>query len=536
MKELKGIRGLKVKLIILQFSLLLLLITLSFMLISNGQIENKPLVYKYELIATTKADTTIRPEEGIQVNSITEFEVSVVFLFDKETCVEIVQNILTQQTINPTDIWLRDNLGKEYSPIIKGHSITNPSINVTISPFTTYKLTLHYVEQQNLSITDGMYLGWRYTSEPKSIPLTVISRIPVNYTLLDNDSVNKTSDAKYTNIIWDFPEGETPSGFITYVPFPVERTIRSLKMIADIPAFGSDSSVKQTIEIIYDVQTDPMLWNISLHNINIPFPAKSTSLLSTKVSDEKEEYTAITIMPNNNGFSEEGVYYVDYTNRTVRVYAKPSHEQNNNKQFHILVTYEIPRLTEPTNKTIPFYQPYRKTVGLVFLLNESAYWHLNMTGDFTIQVILPPQSEGIVTEEDGFVISPYGDNREMATRVYNSPTNVPNDEWIVTFDNIKLRDHVYTQEASCITLLIILAIAISLGKVNLKTKSEYLALASIVVLAISPFALSFVNFSSLYILHWGDLFPWILVIGQFILSIAIVRVMWHHYNKLKSDS
>ncbi|MCW4015378.1 MAG: hypothetical protein NWF06_03330 [Candidatus Bathyarchaeota archaeon] len=445
--------------LLMKSQFLLLFLIVSMVLSANVSIiRAEPITEKYEIIASLNEPTLDSPISIFNLNFSVEYEMTAIICSSQLTNLTLVQGYLAHYTDSqPTDVWIKDNLGNEYFPIIDETKIETPEINnITLFPNFEYRVTLHFVVVGAEFDNEINHFVWHYNLNTLSNPMSVTFKLPKAYEFFEwlNGTVND-SDNRQTTFHWNFTEGEPVNCLVIFVPFSLDRTITSIEITADIPIYSDDTSLEETIKLIYNLPVEIMIWNVTINiPVKISFPLYSTPVKVKSVFDGEGECEEIegklseyTLMDNEF----LGQYYEDDVNRCVWVFPRQSH-QNELAKLEVEVTFIVPNIAVKGEYEIEPWEPYRGYTGLLFNFSEIDFWKIDLTGNFEVKFILPPDVEIITSNPNENIIRDAEENRKTLSFVYNSPTKIPEHEWLIVFDNLPLRTFTTNQIINIIVL------------------------------------------------------------------------------------
>jgi hypothetical protein len=528
------------------FLLFLLLVILP--VTSNIKTEQAQSPEKFELIATIEPPSNIAAGSTIkELNFTTSYELSRYFMPSETEKYNLHQGVLSWliQGQPFQNVSIHDNLGNSFSPIINETTIMSPDIeNIVVQAFFNYKITLYLETIGDVGFDSSMEsYGYYVGLINPSLPTTVVVRLPESYSVIQYSvGCTTATEQGYMLLQWTSTEGESLDCLVRFMPFSIEPTIRSLKLTMDCPSYWPpSSSMKLTFEETFDLPSVVMIWNLSLIiELPVSFPSRinASSIQVESVFDGQGQCERLTSRPvSATQNSQIGHFFVDYKDSVVLVYPRPSY-QDRFEQFDVKVTFTVPN-NSPSNDydpKIPFWQPYRNRMVQAFNLtvqtDSPIKWHLNLTDSFQVEFILPSGTEPFSVGGDQPAFGSTEDNRRTATFVYNSPTSLPANKWIVMFDIISFKDFFTYLVINIVGLsvaVVVLAIVTKIYK--FKTKMAWLETVPIFALLSSTGE----NVREFFVLEWSDWFVETCIVIELLLSLVMIVFVKNLYQKRKPN-
>lgn len=122
--------------------------------------------------------------------------------------------------------------------------------------------------------------------------------------------------------------------------------------------------------------------------------------------------------------------------------------------------------------------------------------------------------------------------KPTVTYNYNSPINLPKEQWVVLFDNISRRDFLTNQEANILLLIVALVSIVIITKI-LKTKTKKALVGLLLTLA--PVTWVIENFKEFVVLGWFSFFVVICIVIEILLSIGVIAFIIHFYKEIPNQ-
>jgi hypothetical protein len=522
------------------FFLLFLLVILP--LASNPKTAQAQSSEKLELIAIIEPPSNITANSTIsELNFTTTYEISRYFAPLENEKYTLPQGALSWpiqgQPISNVSIY--DSLGNTFSPIISETTIVTPDIVVSVQAFSNYKMSLYFQTIGDVSFDNSVNGYGYYVGVPHNIlPVTVDVRLPKNYTLIKY-SVGSTviSEQQFTELQWTSTEGEPLDCLVYFMPFTIEPTVRSMGITIDVLSNSVNSGLNETFTMTYDLIGTVMIWNVSLvMPINIPFPSNESGTQVGSVFDGQGQCELRTTPIDPELINPLGKYFVDNKNKWVTIYPRSSY-QDVTQKFDIQITFTVPNNSSDNtvHPDIPFYEPYKGFTSLVFNFQNSPMLHLNMTGNFKITFIFPQDVDSFSSlDGEPFVETEQGD-KPTVTFNYNSPINLPKEQWVILFDNTLQRSFFIFQWYN-ISLLVVAVFVLGIVKRFYRFKSKMKTAEAIFEIIPIAALLTAVgeNGREFIVLGWFDWFVITGLIIEILLSIVAAFFMVQIYKKRAS--
>lgn len=495
---------------------------------------------KLELIAIIEPPSNITAGSTIsELNFTTTYEISRYFAPLENEEYTLPQGAISWpiqgQPISNVSIY--DSLGNTFPPIISETTIMTPDIVVGVQAFSNYKISLYFQTIGDVSFDNSVNGYGYYVGVPHSIlPVTVDIRLPQSYTLIKH-SVGSTviSEQQFTELQWTSTEGEPLDCLVYFMPFSIEPTVRSMGITVEVLSNSANSELKETFNMTYDLIGTVMIWNVSLvMPIYISFPTNMNGTQVESVFDGQGQCELRTEPIDPKTIDPLGKHFVDNPNRIVTIYPRNSY-QDITQKFDVQIAFTVPN--NPSNESIdphiPFYEPYKGHTSLVFYWGNSSSLHLNMTGNFQVRFIFPRGVDSFLSSEgEQFRLGETEDSRATVTFNYNSPIDMPKNQWVILFDTISLRNFylfAWINNLFLVIAVIFFAVAVK----RMKFQSELALPESVLVglLLSSLFVSVSANTREFFYLPWFPIFivfSWVLEVS---LSVIVIFLLWQFYRK-----
>jgi hypothetical protein len=506
---------------------------------------------RYEVVATLEQPSQIQSGTTLsELNFSVTYDISSVLMFSEETNIVAPEGLIGHWIEHqPTDVSITDNLGNSFSPIINNNSIMTPFIsNITIPSFFEYRITLHFRTIDDVEFLDeisNFVMSYTETQTGSPVPMIVTFRLPRDYSVFQQtEGANITIDNQYNSFTWQFTQGRDVQCFAVFMPYSIKPTVRSMAFTIEALTPSARSMLRETFSMTYDLIGTVMIWNISLvMPISVGFPNNMSGTEVESVSDGQGVCELRTLPIDVESGDPLGKYFVDNSNKVVKIYPRNTY-QDETQKFDVKITFIVPNnsSSDPDDPNIPFWQPYRGFTKFTpnFDPNNSSILLLNITGNFKVTFVFPPEQEPISSiDEETFALGKSEDGRTTAVFNYNSPINLPQESWGVIFDNISQRDFHNYQSANILVLIIgIVVVSVALllvSKTALFQTNIGVFEAVFELISLSAILGSVVvNFKDFIVLGWFDLWIVTCVIMQFLFSAILIILMLYFYRKRKT--
>lgn len=506
---------------------------------------NVQLPARYEIIATLEEPKEISQGSSyFQLNLTTEYEIKLCIIVTPDVKILSLPEGVISHTIKhtPADVWVKDNLGNTFLPIINNTTVSTPEINELLIPSPCeYEITLHFrsIDESRFHQEIGQF-AWLYKGSQTALPLSIEYRLPKDYTILQcSANVVEIEKDNFTILHWNLAQFDDVNVYALFMPFDARITINSIKVLVEPSSLKPNGEIQVTFQESLGITGVAIIWNVTTTlEIPISFPIVDNHNLTSilVVNDGQGECKPLRERPLGvTDNSELGHYFADFKNNVILIYPRPSY-QGKFQEFDISVTFSIPNepFGKEGNQRISFWEPYK---GFMFTsLNYSVpkNWKLNLTDSFKIIFILPKNTEFASSDGEPYKLGNLND-RDTVEFNYNSPISLPKDNWIVLFDNISSRQfyfyQVYTNMlllGSVIVILLILKSNKFAKKMSTTIIIELLAPTTILI------GLVIKNIGEFLISGYSNWFVGILLVIEVLLCVMFVRYMVIFYKKQKT--
>ena len=429
-----------------------------------------------------------------------------------------------------------DNLGHDFSPIINNETIINPSAEVMVPPLFNYKISL-FLETEGAIGFDSQNMTYLFEFRVQTpVPTLLCVRIPQNFTVTECTSgYTQTSEGQLVAFRWNVSPNENLNCSVRFLPFHIQPTTRSMKLTVDIPTvFPISGFIKGTLEVTFETPVTFSIWRIiPIFEFPVTFPYGTSNVTVETISDGKGKCDEISKRLDKPDNTSLGRYFVDYGNKVVFVYPRPSYE-GNFYEFRVQATFVYPndRITEIVPLEAPFW-PFRYVSRLTLLnITTSGSWILNVTGSFEVRFMLPSGTEPVSSESGSPVIG-IDQDRPVASFVYDSPLTLSSGKWTVAFDVISLRNLFVLQAFSVLALFVLIVFS---WRVDPASKLARILGVPTPVASVVPILVA--NIFPFFTLGGLSLrlFFQILFLAELLLAIGIVAITLYKYRKQGSAS
>jgi hypothetical protein len=507
---------------------------------SNIKIAQAQLTERFELVATIEPPSQVASGTTLtELNFTTDYEVSLLLSFSQDTNLNIPQGTisppLTHQPINAS---IHDNRGNTFLPIINGTTITNPTINnLNVPAFFNYTITLYFKTIGDATFRSEIgNFAWTYGTKQVSVPLSITFRLPKDYTPFQYaNGSSKTADNQYTIFNWNFAQGDNISCFVVFLPFSIEPTVRSMGITVEVLSNSANSGLKETFNMTYDLVGTIMIWNVSLiMPIYIQFPNNMNGTQVESVLDGQGQCQPRTEPIDPNSINPLGKYFVDDQNKLVTIYPRNSY-QDITQKFDVQITFIVPNNSSNNaiDPHIPFYEPYKGSASLVFYWGNSSSLHLNMTGSFQVTFIFPLGVDSFSSlDREQLVLGETEDHRATVTLNYNSPINMPKNQWVILFDTTSLKNfYLFAWINNLLLSIAVTILVVAIKRTKFQSEIALPESLSVGVLLFLLFASVSANTGGFFYLPWFPIFivfSWVLEVS---LSVVVLLLLWQFYKK-----